>query len=257
MDEQPTDHITVEDEGSVRVIRIDRGSVNALPFSTWEQLAATIGAASADASIRAVAIHGGDGRFCAGADIAELATPTPDADDAAMLTVVGQVASAIKACRIPVIAAVDGPAHGGGLELAIACDIRVASEGASFAASGVNVGLIASIDSLATAVGDTVARRMLLTGERVDAATALRWGLITDIVEAPLDAALAIAQGIAKKPPLAVEAAKAALNALPTQSPEERHTATTEAFRSLIATADHHEALDAFLQKRSATYDRT
>ena len=175
-DADPPAH-TVDRQGSVAIVHLDRPPVNALTYRAWQQLVARLVDLSQDVDVRVVIIHGGEGQFCAGADIAELAQPDPEADDAAMLTVVADTARAVRACRAPVIAAIDGPAHGGGLELALACDIRLASGNATFAASGINMGLIASVSSLVTTAGDTAARRMLLTGERIDAATALSWGL--------------------------------------------------------------------------------
>ena len=247
---------SVPDMTGVCVARLNHGPVNALPLSAWNDVKKTVSEISDDPAIRVAVLHGGEGRFCAGADITELAHPPADTDPAAMLLAVDEARAAIGEARIPVIAAIDGPAHGGGLELALACDIRIASEQATFAASGVNMGLIASVPSLVAAVGDTVARRMLLTGERIDATTAQRWGLITDLADSPLDRALAIAHTIAAKPPLAIEAAKAALRDLPTQSREIQRSSLTDTFRHLAASEDHREAIDAFLNKRPPTFTR-
>ena len=248
--------LSIATESGVCVIEIDRGPVNALPLSSWNGIRDTFATVDADLSKRAVVLHGGEGRFSAGADINELVTPAPEADDAAMLIAVREAAHAIHSCRIPVVAAIDGPAHGGGLELALACDLRVASKTATFAASGVNVGLIAGVGSLIEAVGDTIARRMLLTGERIDATTALQWNLITAVVDAPIESAHDLTKAIAQKPPLAVEATKATLNNTSTQTPAEQQSALTHTFRRLANTADHNEAVAAFLEKRSANFTR-
>jgi len=248
--------LAVEHDSALGVVRIDRAPVNALPLTTWHDLADAFAAVNEDTTIRVVLLHGGTGRFCAGADIAELASPDPDTDDAAMLLAVGKATDAIRSCRVPVIAAIDGPAHGGGLELALACDVRIASKQATFAASGANMGLIAGVGSLAEAVGDTVARRMLLTGERIDASTAKAWGLVTDIVDTPFYAAQLLAKSMAVKAPLAIEAAKAALNHYPTQPPSDSKAQLTDTFRTLANTADHHEAVAAFLEKRPPTFSR-
>ncbi len=248
--------LSMTTESGVCVIEIDRGPVNALPLSSWNGIRDTFATVDEDLSKRAVVLHGGEGRFCAGADIKELVTPSPEADDAAMLIAVREAANAIHSCRIPVVAAIDGPAHGGGLELALACDLRVASERATFAASGVNMGLIAGIGSIIDAAGDSIARRMLLSGERIDATTALQWNLITAVVDAPIGSAHDLAKAIAQKPPLAVEAAKAALNNTSTQAPAEEQSALTDTFRRLANTADHHEAINAFLEKRPANFTR-
>lgn len=242
---------SIEKRGSIALVQLDRAPVNALPRHGWRQLTESIHALSTDTAIRAVVLHGGHDRFCAGADINELLQPDPGADRAAMLTVVEEAADAIGSCRVPVIAAIDGPAHGGGLELAISCDLRVASPNATFAAAGVNMGLIASVASLVEVAGDTVARRMLLSGERIDAPTAHRWGLVTDLDDSPLDAAIALAESIARKPPLAIEATKAALNSSAARD------SITDTFRRLAATDDHREALVAFQEKRPGNFRRT
>lgn len=248
--------LAVQLKSGIGVVEIDRGSVNALPLATWNGITNTFATLHDDTSIRVVLLHGGDGRFCSGADIAELASPDPDTDDAAMLLAVTKAADMIRSCRVPVVAAIDGPAHGGGLELALACDLRIASERATFAASGANMGLIAGIGSLIDAVGNTVARRMLLTGQPIDATTAKDWGIVTDIADAPFDAAEVLAKSIAAKAPLAIEAAKAALNQHPTQSSNNSRTQLADTFRVLANTSDHQEAVAAFLEKRSPTFTR-
>jgi len=118
------------------------------------------------------------------------------------------------------------------------------------------MGLIASVGSLVTAVGDTIARRMLLTGERVDAASAQRFGIITDIVDDPLVAAMDLARLIATKPPLAIEATKSALNQSSSLTPAEQQADVTERFRALVASADHREAIQAFKEKRAGHFNR-
>lgn len=248
--------VHVDTHDAIRVVQIDNPPVNALGATGWRELVDVFQSAAADTSVRAVVFHGGEGRFCAGADISALIHPDPDADDAEMLLAVAQAAEAIRSCRVPVVAAIDGPAHGGGLEVALGCDLRLASLRATFAASGVNMGLIASVGSLAETIGDTQARRMLLTGARIDAETASSWGVVTELSEAPLAAAVSLAELIASKPPLAVEAAKAALNSARTQSRAEQSESTTNTFRALVSSDDHHEAITAFLEKRPGTFAR-
>ncbi len=248
--------IGVERSQCVATITIDRAPVNALPPAAWESLASTFDAMNDDLDVRAIVLTGGDGRFCAGADIQVLTEPDPDADRAAMLTVVGLAAERARASRVPVLAAIDGPAHGGGLELALACDVRIGSTNATFAAAGVNMGLIASVRSLAQTVGEAPARHMLLTAQRIDADQALHWNVITELSDDPLARALDLAGQIAAKPPLAVEATKRGLNALTVLEPELHDTLVTETFRELAGSADHAEAIAAFLDKRPGTFTR-
>lgn len=246
--------ITSTASNGIVTISIDRAPVNALPPDDWAALSSLVDAASADLNARAVVINGGIGRFCAGADIRVLTEPSDD--PAMMLTIVGTACAAIRSCRVPVIAAIDGPSHGGGLELALACDVRIASPKATFSASGVNMGLVASVQSLVHVVGDTRARLMLFTGERFDAKLAEEWSLITLVDDNPHAAAYAIAETIAKKAPLAIEANKTALHAASSLSNEDHAALMTELFGELAGTADHQEAINAFLEKRPRSFNR-
>ncbi len=238
----------------VATITIDREPVNALRPDHWSELRRHIDATSNDKSIRALVITGGPGRFCAGADISTLLEPAEE--PALMLRLVAEVAQAIRFHRVPVVASIDGPAHGGGLELALACDLRVASASSTFAASGVNMGLVASVRSLAETIGSTHARTMLLTGARVDAATADRWGLVSHFDDDPRQRSAELARIIADKSPFAIEATKAALNAVDTASADEHDRLMTESFSKLAQSADHAEAINAFLEKRQPRFNR-
>ncbi|WP_232021746.1 MULTISPECIES: enoyl-CoA hydratase/isomerase family protein [Pseudonocardia] len=164
----------------------------------------------------------------------------------------------VEQLRVPTIAAVTGGAIGGGLELALSCDIRIAAEDAFFVAAGVNVGLIMSTWRLPGLIGLGPAKAMLLTGEPCDAATALRTGLVREVVpaDALLPAALATAHRIAGRSPLAVEATKAAVDRAVGQ---DRRTARAELVArcaELIRSRDHREAVRAFLQRRAPRFHR-
>ena len=245
----------------IDLVVIDRPPVNALPPSDWADLRDAVAASSADQDVRAVVIAGRADAFCAGADIRHLSSEAVREDGTTALDTVAEAANAVREARVPVIAAIAGPAHGGGLELALACDIRVAAEGATFAAAGVNMGLIASVGALIAAIGDTRARWMLLTGSRIDARRAADWGLVIapdDAAEHPdvLDVALEMAQSIAAKPPLAVEATKRAATEYHRLPHAEHHRLVDSLFTDLAHTDDHAEALAAFLEKRSPRYSR-
>jgi len=245
-------------DGGVQLITIDRPPVNALASDDWHLLQEHVLSAGVDTDVRCVVLTGTNRSFCAGADIRQLTEDAVANDGTTALRVVAQTADAIGTLRIPVIAAIDGAAHGGGLELALSCDIRLAGPTATFAAAGVNMGLIASVGSLIESIGDARARSMLLTGTRVDIDTALDWGLVTERPYGDVTtAAIAIAHHIAQKPPLAVEATKRAAT-------EFHHLRRTEhghlmdlLFTELAGSDDHVEALAAFLEKRPGDYKRT
>ncbi len=245
------------DAPGVAVIRIDRPPVNALPPSDWVALTSLVQAVGDEHDVRALVIAGVPGAFCAGADIRILTNPSPDDPPAMMLTTVADTCRAIRSIRVPVIAAIDGPAHGGGLELALACDIRVSSSAATFAASGVNMGLVASVRSLVEIVGQSRARRMLLTGQRIEAEQAERWGIVTDLVDDPMATALELAHVMASKAPLAVEAAKRMAAAVDQADAGAHDELMIDEFSTLAASADHAEAIRAFLAKDRPTFNRS
>lgn len=247
--------ISTTTEGAIKHVVIDRAPVNALPPLDWAALRDAITTASEDTNIRAVLISGGPGRFCAGADIRVLTEPSDE--PAMMLTIVADACAAIRECRVPVIAAIEGAAHGGGLELALACDIRIAHPDATFSASGVNMGLVASVQSLVHAVGDTRARMMLFTGQRFDAAIAESWSIVTLLHDNPIPAARELAATLSAKAPLAIEANKTALAGASIMTADEHRSLMTDLFANLAGTEDHQEAINAFLEKRPRNFKRS
>lgn len=239
----------------IATITIDRAPVNALTPDGWEQLTAAIEQISTNTDVRVVVLTGANGHFCAGADISVLAEPQPV--EAAMLQMVGNAASAIQQCRVPVIAAVDGAARGGGFELILACDIVVAGPSASFAASGVNMGVIASVPMLAATVGPKRAATLLFTGQAIDAEKAGSWGIVSLIDDDPLALASSLAESISSKAPLAVEANKTALRSFGAMNPSDHADLVTRLYSRLEQSADHGEAVEAFLEKRDPNFSRS
>ena len=171
----------------------------------------------------------------------------------------GRLLERLDATRAPVIAAINGWCIGGGFELALCCDIRVASTEARFTCAGVNMGLMASAYRLPRLIGVSRAKAMLLTGSPHDAATAEHYGLITGL-HAPDDlaaAALALAERIAGRAPLSVEATKrvASSRGLAWQ-PEDSAAMKVADLRVLRRSADHKEAVTAFREKRDPVFTR-
>jgi enoyl-CoA hydratase len=224
------------------------------------ELGGALHALDDDATVRAVVLTGaGERAFAAGADIGELS---------ALPSAVGGVAKArsgqgltlqIERMRKPVIAAINGFALGGGCELALSCDIRLASDKAKFGQPEVNLGLMPGFGGTqrtARLLGRGMAMYLCLSAEMIDAAEALRAGLVEKVV--PGDELLAeakrIAALIASKAPLAVEAVKRAIDegiALSTAAGLELEALH---FGTLIGTADFKEGTTAFLEKRAATF---
>ena len=245
----PVLHVERDDD-HIAVVVIDRPPVNALSAPHWVEMAELVSSLDSDPTIRAVVIAGASASFCAGANVRDLRA---GGTGPAMLATVAGACRAVRQLSRPVIAAVDGGAHGGGLELMLACDIRVAGARATFSASSVNMGLIASVSSLIDTIGGARARRMLLTGEPIGAEAAHEWGLVTDLSGTPRSRAVELAQLIASKPPLSVAAIKAACRE--SGPGTERDRLVTESYERLVATADHAEAVLAFLEKRPGRYE--
>jgi enoyl-CoA hydratase len=243
--------------GGALVVTLDRPAAgNALDAATIAALRAHLDAAAADPALRCIVLTGSGRFFCAGGDLKAYRALT---DAAALEQVFGAARSllhAIEAHPLPVIAAIDGYAIGGGAELALACDLRVAGEGASLGLPQLRLGIIPGWDGmerLASLVGRGTAMRLLLTGERLRAEAALALGLVDIAAPVALDAALDIAGGLDRAAPLAIRGAKAAMRALSLPRAEARDAAAA-IFARLWFTEDHREAERAFAEKREPTF---
>lgn len=252
------DGVSVERDGPhVAVVRLDRPPVNALDRRAQRALAAAFQELSEDLDVRSVVLTGAGRCFCAGADLAEEQALAPD-EVGDLLGDISAMLAAVLQARMPVVAAVNGPAHGGGLELALACDVRLGSTAASFGAAGVNVGLVANVGGLVDTVGRARAAHLLLSGLPCDAPTALDWGLVTLLTppEDLLDAALAYARRVASRAPLAVEATRSMLRSATDLSGTELLRLQRQEFARLFGTRDAAEAMAAFFERRDGDYRR-
>lgn len=194
--DEPRIHRHVEDRagGRVATVAVDHpGKLNVLNTVLMDALAATLEELARDAALRVVVLTGaGERAFIGGADLRELATLTP-ATARAFITRLHRVCDAVRRLPVPVIARIRGFALGGGLEVAAACDLRIAAEDARFGMPEVKVGIPSVIEAalLPLLVGWGRARRLVYTGETIDAATAERWGLVERCVPVDvLDAAV-------------------------------------------------------------------
>jgi len=234
-------------EPAVALVELDTAPANVLAMAERARLLDAFAVAEVDKAVRVVVLAGRNGAFCTGDDLAESMGRDVPAQTAAILHFL-DMCDAVAACRVPVIAAMDGWCVGGGLELALAADIRLASDRASFACSAVRMGLTASAGRLTRLVGESRAKPHLLTGAPFDAARALADGIVAEVrpAEELLGAALAMASTIASRAPLAIEATKRVASGLSTTGAE---------IPDLAATADHAEARAAFMSKRQALFE--
>ena len=241
--------------GAVEVLTLNRPDKrNALNTPLREALIGALDALGKDPTVRAIVISGaGEKAFVAGADITEFAGR--DVAEQAATMQGRRVYDVVAAVECPVIAAINGVCLGGGLELALACDIRIASSGARFGQPEVNLGLIpggGATQRLPRVAGLGATLRLLLTGDLVDAAEALRLGLIEEITDPAecLPRAVALAERIALNSPVAVAAAKRVATAalgLPLSAGLDLERA---AFLACFAAADRAEGIAAFIEKR-------
>jgi enoyl-CoA hydratase/carnithine racemase len=251
-----TGDVRLDTDGHVAVITLDRAAkLNAVTPEMTGALAGYVATVNESRDLRVVVLTGTGRAFCAGSDIAGLA----DYDSPWQFGGRPDYCDAVRALRKPVIAAINGYAFGGGLELALTCDIRLAADTASFAAPEIKLGWIGGGGQsalLAHSIGPSNAALMLLTGDPVDAATALRWGLVTEVLAASeLRArALQLAATIASRAPIAAETAKLNLGAafempLGRAIDYERHLQTI-----CFGTADAAEGRAAFAERREPRF---
>lgn len=252
--------VTLELDGPVAILTIDRPkALNAINSQVLHELEAALGAVAANQALRALILTGGGEKaFVAGGDIAEMATYTP-AQALAFATLGHRVLDLLGQLPIPVIAAVNGFALGGGCELALACDFIYASEKAKLGLPEVTLAVIPGFGGtqrLTRLLGRARAKELIFTGDVLDAAKAKEVGLVLEVL-APdklLPHCREVAQKIAKRGPLAVRQAKRVIEhgadlPLPAANELER-----QAFGVLFGTADQREGMKAFVEKRPAAF---
>jgi enoyl-CoA hydratase len=242
----------------VALVTLNRPDVlNALDYATLGELVAALESLDVDESVRCVVITGaGDRAFAAGADIKEMASATP-----VTLTAANNFArwERLRRIRVPIIAAVRGFALGGGCELAMACDMVVAADDATFGQPEIKIGIMpgaGGTQRLTRALGKAKAMEMILTGRNLSAREAYERGLVSSVVarEETLPEALKLASEIAALPPLAVRAAKEAVNRAHELSLEAGLEFERRNFFMLFASEDQKEGMAAFMEKRKPTW---
>jgi enoyl-CoA hydratase len=247
------ENILVERRERVGLIRLNRPeALNALNQALLAEVMEALEAFDRDDQIHVMVLAGSDKAFAAGADIKEMSGKTASqmrAQD--LLAVFGR----IRALRKPVIAAVSGWALGGGCELAMSCDLIVASESARFGQPEITIGVIpgaGGTQRLTHAVGKALAMEMVLNNRTLTAQEALQFGLVNRVAprERYLDEALALAAEIAGRAPLAVRAAKKMVNQSFERPLTDALDEERQEFYNLFGTADRAEGMQAFIEKR-------
>ena len=244
--------------GDIVVLKINRPQVrNALNLEVRTRLADEVARCGADETVRCIVITGSDTVFAAGADIGEMADAGPVE---VMSRNVQKYWRVLTECPKPLIAAVEGFALGGGLELALCADIIVAGEGAKLGLPEVKVGILpggGGTQKLARLVGRQRAMLLIMTGRMFGAAEALSMGVVSEIAPAgqALARALDIAREIAAMPPISIMQIKEIVNAGLNAPLETALMLERKAFQLQFATRDQKEGMQAFLEKRKPKFE--
>ncbi len=254
----PYEFVLTATEGPVGIATLNRPrQLNALSGPVMEELVDALQRFDADSAIRAIVLTGGPRVFAAGADLKEMADAT-----AAEMLARNRIALWDRLRRItkPLIAAVSGYALGGGCELAMLCDLIIASETARFGQPEINVGLIpgaGGTQRLTRTVGKSVAMDLVLTGRQLDAEEAFRRGLAARVVppELVVEEAVRLGRELAEKPPISVRLAKEAVTRAFEGRLDDGLELERTLFYFLFATRDAHEGMHAFIEKRRPVYE--
>jgi enoyl-CoA hydratase len=249
----PYELILTEMRGRVGLISLNRPqAMNALNHQLLRELMDALAVFDKDDAVGAMIITGNEKAFAAGADIKEMADRSiQQMMDRDHVAVFGR----IRTIRKPVIAAVSGWALGGGCEVALSCDMIIASESAKFGQPEISIGVIpgaGGTQRLTRAVGKAIAMEMILNNRTLTAQEAYQFGMVNRVVpvEQYLDEALKLAEEIASRAPLALRAAKKMINQAFEQTLSEGLAAEKQEFYNLFATEDQKEGMQAFIEKR-------
>ena len=249
--------VLTETRGAVGLARLNRPDArNALSADLMEELAAACERWDADEEIRCIVIAGSDEWFAAGADIKAMATRTL-VDT--LTTPAARFWERLAGLRTPLVAAVSGFALGGGCELALSCDLIVASETAEFGQPEILLGIIpggGGTQRLARVIGKQRAMELVLTGRRISAEEARSFGIVNTVAPRKewLEAALELADVVARRPPLAVRFGKQAVLAADETPLSAGLSQERRLYELAMATEDRVEGMNAFLEKRKPEF---
>ena len=253
--------VSSEHDGFVAVVTIDNPPMNALSSALLEELEAEIDALDADGGVRAIVLRGGGERaFVAGADIKEFpALRAAPPDEGGSARGIQKLGFRMDDARTPFVAAIQGYCLGGGLELAMCCDVRVAAENAQLGQPEIKLGLIpggGGTQRLPRLVGHGRAMLLNMSGEFIDASTAERWGLVERVVPVGelLDAATEIAASFAAQSPVAIGVLRELARDTRDLPLAEGLRGEAEGFRRCLASEDGAEGVAAFIEKRAPQF---
>ncbi len=241
----------------IAVVTMDRPPVNAVNAQFHQEMMLVFDSLSDRDDVRVAILTGAGKVFCAGADIKARVGQTPQPGDFWQHSRRAREAfHSILECRVPVIAAINGPALGAGLGIAASCDLLLASESASLGLPEINVGLLGGGKHLMRLVGHSKARRMMFTGQRLSGADLYRLGVVEDCVppDKLMPAAMALAAEIAAKSPIAIRLAKHAMNTIEFMSLRDGYRFEQGMTGELSKYEDSKEAMRAFVEKRPAVF---
>jgi enoyl-CoA hydratase len=248
--------IIVEKRGKVVVVTLDLPPVNALTLARYQEITGVFDDISKRDDVHCAVLGArGEKAFCAGLDLKEFKEATVEKDPE-RAAIVRATFRAIQTCAIPVIAAVNGPALGAGCALAVNCDIRIASERATFALPEINVGRCGGGRFVGRLVSQGMMRMMFFTGKAIDAAEAFRIGLVEKVVPSgKLESTVfELADLIAGKSPLGLRLGKRSLNESEDLPVHEGYIVEQGYSTKLLATEDAREAARAVLEKREPRF---
>lgn len=251
--------LLLEKDGYLATITFNRPeAMNASNQQTNADLLAAVADVEADDNIKAVIMTGGPQVFAAGGDIKYFST-AGHLEMEAFIAKCHLVHDIMANSAKPYIAAIAGPALGGGLEMALACDIRIAAENAIFGLPEINIGIIpgaGGTQRLPRVVGSGWAKHLVLTGDMIDAKTAFKIGLVTKVVapDALMETAKKTAKGLAQKSQMGIRSAKKCLNLSETTDMPTGMAYEQKAWAFLFSGSDRAEGMKAFLEKRKPNY---
>ena len=255
---EPDSRVCTVWNSSIVEVGIDSGPINLVNKELLRALNEALTEISSRKEARCLILHGGKARaFCAGSDIREFAHLRSDASEHKILFE-DMVLRRLARMPMPTIAAIDGPALGGGLELALACDLRVLRQGVSLGLTESRLGGLAGSGALRLTrlIGPARAKEMLFTGETVDDAQALAWGLVNRVVAegSALEAAREMAATIAARGPVSNRLAKELVEAAQDLQLDAGLSRSTVAQQAIFDSSDLHEGVAAFFAKRAPEF---